>query len=342
MDKMNSYKRVMACFAGHAPDRIPVIPFVREWCCRQAGIRFSDTMDNAEKHVFSQYYCARKFGYDAVFDLMGVHAESEAMGSVVKYGDGYLPTIHVPAVKEYDKDLSGLRVLNPNRDGRLPLILEGITRLKELCDGEIPVIGYVQCPFRHAAMLRGVENLMRDIFKDKENVRRLLEIATVSQIVWGSAIAHAGADIICLSDPVSSGDVVSPMQYKQWGLPYTQRVVSALKRTGAKVMMHICGDTSDRLEVLASTGVDCLSLDSKVDFKIAREILGAEYLLLGNVDPTDPLTVGTPERVYGLSKKVIERADSSGRLILGAGCLIPEEAPGENVEAMIRAAREAV
>ena len=342
MRKMNSYERVMACFAGEKPDRVPILPIVREWCCKQAGIKFTDTLNNAGKHVYSQYYCARKFGYDVVADLMGIHAESEAMGAVLKYGDGYPPAISEPAVKNYEEDLPKLRPLNPYKDGRLPLLLECITRLKELSEGEIPVMGYVQCPFRHAAMMRGTENLMRDTFKNKENARKLLEIATDSQIVWGTAIAQAGADIVFLSDPTSSGDAVSPRTFKEWGLPYTQRVAGAIKKTGVKVLMHICGDTSDRLELLASAGADGLSLDAKLDFGFARESLGPNCLLMGNVEPTDPITFGRPETVYEHSKRVIEQAGKNGHFFLSGGCLIPEEAPVENVEAMILAGREAI
>ncbi|MFH1950397.1 MAG: uroporphyrinogen decarboxylase family protein [Pseudomonadota bacterium] len=340
MSGMNSYERVMACFAGEKPDRVPVIPVVREWCCKQAGIKFTDTMNNVEKHVYSQYYCARKFGYDVVTDIMGIHAESEAMGAVVKFGENYPPTISDPVINNYEEDLPKLRLPDPHRDGRLPLLLECVRRLKELCGGEIPVMGYVQCPFRHAAMLRGAENLMRDTYKNKENARKLLEIATNSQIIWGTAIAQAGADIVFFSDPTSSGDVVSSKTYKDWGLPYTQRVASAIKRTGVKVLMHVCGDTSDRLEILASAGVDGLSLDAKVDFAFARETLGPDYLLMGNVEPTNPITMGKPETVYEYSQKAIEQAGKQGHFLLSGGCLIPAEAPVENVEAMVRAGSE--
>ena len=341
MGKMNSYERVMACFEGKRPDRVPIVPMVREWCCKQAGIRFIDTMSNVEKHVYSQYYCAKRFGFDVVTDVQGIHAESEAMGSVLKYGENYPPMVVEHAIKNYQEDLPKLRLPNPYKDGRLPLLLEGTRRLKELCGGEIPVMGYVQCPFRHAAMLRSAENLMRDTFKDKENARKLLEIATDSQIVWGTAVAQAGADIIFFSDPTSSGDAVSPKTYREWGLPYSQRVVSALKKTGVKILMHVCGGTSDRLELLAATGVDGLSLDAKVDFGFARETLGPDYLLMGNVEPTSPLTLGRPETVYEHSKRVIEQAGRDGHFFLSGGCLISEEAPVENVEAMVRAGMEA-
>lgn len=339
---MNSYERVMSCFEGRKPDRIPVVPVVREWCCKQVGIALSETIESAEKHVFSQYYCAKKFGYDIVFGLLGTSEESEAMGSVFKYGGGYLPMISDYVIKDYPRDLPELKILNPYKDKRLPLILEGVKRLKELCEGEIPVVGSVQGPFRHAAMLRGVENLMRDLFKNRENARKLMEIATDSLIVWGVAVVQAGADIVWLPDPVASGDAVSPRVYEDWVLPYTQRVVSALKKTGVKVLMHICGDTSDRLKTLAATGVDGLSLDTKVDFGSARETLGPEYLLMGNVDPTDPLTLGRPETVYKESRKVIEQAGKEGHFFLSSGCVIPAEAPLENMEAMVRAGCEAL
>lgn len=339
---MNGYERVMTCFAGKTPDRVPILPIVREWCCKQAGITLSETMENAKKHVFSQYYCARKFGYDIVFDLLGVSAESEAMGSVLKYGDGYLPMISDYAVKDYDIDLSKLGNPDPYKDKRLPLILEGIRRLKELCEGEIPVAGSVQGPFRHAAMLRGPETLMRDLYKNRENARKLMEIATESLMIWGKAVVQAGADIVWIPDPVASGDAVSPKTYKDWILPYTRRLVNVIKKTGVKVLMHICGDTSDRLEMLASTGVDGLSLDSKVDFGLARETLGPDYLLMGNVEPTDPLTLGQPETVYEHCKKVIEQAGQEGHFFLSSGCVIPDEAPVENMEAMFRAGHEAI
>ena len=266
---MNSYERVMSCFAGEKPDRVPIFPIIREWCCKQAGIRFSDTADNVEKHVYSQYYCAKKFGWDIVYDLIGVHAESEAMGSEVKYAEGFPPTVACPAIKNYEEDLPKLKILNPYKDGRLPLILEGIKRLKELCDGEIPVVGTVQAPFRHAAMLRGTDNLLKDTFKDKENARKLVEIATLSQIIWAVAVVQAGADIVYFVDSVSSGDVVSTKTYKEWGFLPMQKIIMAVKKTGVPTLFHICGDNSDRLEILASTGVDALSLDSKVDLGFA-------------------------------------------------------------------------
>jgi MtaA/CmuA family methyltransferase len=336
---MNSYQRVMSVLAGQEPDCIPVIPWVREWCSLQARIDFIQEIDNAEKHVHSQAYCVNKFGYDCVWDLLGMSAESEAMGSELKISRGYVPTIVKNIVQDYETDLQRLKPLDPYQNNRLSTILEGTRQLKNNFAGQIPVIGYVQAPLRHVSMLRGTDNVMRDIFKQKDNLRKLCEIATESLIVYAEAVMDAGADIVCLGDPVSSGDIISAMIWEEWGFPYTKRLIEVIKQNNVKTMLHICGNTTDRLESLAATGADILSLDMAVDFEKARAILGLDVCLMGNVS-TSTLAIGSPDEVRAETRAVITKAGRNGRLIISGGCLIGETCPAENMKAMISAARE--
>jgi len=339
-NQMTPYQRVLAVLEGERPDRTPVVPLVRDWVIRQAGFTVSEAMQDIAKYVYAQFFCLKRFGYDAVRDLSAIHAESEAMGSTLKIPDDGPPSVVDFAVKDYDRDMPKLRIPNPWTDGRLPTILEGIRQLKGMCGTLVPLIAYVQAPFRHAAMLRGSDELMKDTYKRPDKVKELLEITTVSQIVYGIACVHAGADIIFISDPTSSGDAISIKTWEEFALPYTTRVVQAVKRTGVKMIMHICGNTSDRLQSLASTGVDCLSLDSKVDFGYARRVLGSDFPLLGNVDPTLTLPFKEADEVERESREVIEKAGMDGGLILSSGCSVPSITPAENIEAMVRAARE--
>ena len=336
---MNSYERMMCVLDGKKPDRLPVLPMVREWCSTQAGFDFSEEMESVEKHVFAQSYCVKEFAYDVVWDMFSVHAESEAMGSKLKIQHGIPPSIVEPAVLDYDADLPELKLFDPYQNRRLSIILEGIRRLKSRFSGEVPVMGYIQAPFRHASMLRGMEALMRDLFKKKDRARELCELALYSQVVWGTAVIGADADILFISDPASSGDAISKKHWEQWGLGLTTRLVSVLKRSGKKILMHICGDTTDRLESLASTGVHGLSLDEKVDFEAARKILGPDYCLMGNVSTT-LLALGRPEDVEEATREVIAKAGKEGHLIVSGGCQLADICPPENIRTMVRAARE--
>jgi MtaA/CmuA family methyltransferase len=167
-------------------------------------------------------------------------------------------------------------------------------------------------------MLRGSEKVMKDMYKEKENLRELCEIALNSLIVYMVALISAGADIVFVSDPASSGDAVSKKQYEEWGAPYTKRLVNMIKRSGVKTILHICGNTTDRLELMAGTGVDCLSLDGAVDFEEAKRILGRNFCLMGNVDTT-LFGVGEATGVEEQSKEILRKAGKEGNLLLSAG-----------------------
>ena len=338
---MNSYERVMAVLKGERPDRIPVFPLVRDWCVRQVGFTVYDSIIHVEKYVYAQYYCLREFGYDMVRDWAAIHCESEAMGSKLNFPRDSVPSVCEYALNDLPGDLYKLKVPDPYKDGHMPIVLEGIRRLKELCRGETPVMGYLQAPFRHASMLRGPDRILRDIYKNPKMVHELLEICVVTQIVWGTALVHAGADILNISDPMASGDVISEKIWMTFAQPYTTRVVSALKKLGIKMMMHICGDTSDRLQTMADTGVDCLSLDQKVNMGEARRILGDRIALWGNLDPSGLLLLGNAEQVEAEALNVLRSASGTrGNYILSSGCGVPIGSPAENIRAMVRAAKK--
>jgi uroporphyrinogen decarboxylase len=318
METMTSYARVLSAMEGKKPDRVPVVPMSREWCSAQAGFDFTEELESVEKHVYAQTYSVIQFGYDIVWDMAACHSESEAMGSVLKISRGYPPSILKPAVEDYKRDLPKLRLFDPYQNKRLTTVLEGIRRLKSRFNGEIPVMGYIQAPLRHVSMLRGSENVMRDMFKQKENLRELCEIAFHSLIVYAVALISAGADIVFVSDPASSGDAISRSQYAEWGAPYQKKLINLIKRSGVKTILHMCGNTTDRLELMADTGADCLSLDSGVDFEEARKIVGSRLCLMGNVDTTIFAT-GEAEAVAEKSKETLQKAGKDGCLLLSGG-----------------------
>jgi MtaA/CmuA family methyltransferase len=318
MDKMTPYTRVMMALEGKKPDRVPVVPMAREWCSRQVGIEFVEEMESIEKHVYAQTFAVGQFGYDIVWDMFGCHAESEAMGSVLKIAKGYPPSVLTPAVEDYKRDLPKLKLFDPYQNKRMFTILEGIRRLKSRFGGEVPVVGYVQGVMRHASMLRGSEKVMKDMYKEKENLRELCEISLNSLIVYVVAIISAGADIVFVSDPASSGDAVSKKQYEEWGAPLTKRLVDMIKRSGVKTILHICGNTTDRLQLMAGTGIDCLSLDGAVNFEEVRRILGPNFCLMGNVDTT-LFAMGEAKAVEEKSKEILQKAGKEGCLLLSAG-----------------------
>jgi uroporphyrinogen decarboxylase len=339
--EMSPYERLMGALSGSPTDRVPVAPIVREWCARQAGFKFSDIMKSASKYVFAQYYSAKAFELDALWDLWGVHAEAEAMGSVLKVPDDMACSVDRPAISDYERDLGKIKLLNPQKDGRLPLVLEGVRQLKDLSGGTFPVLGYVQGPFRLASMLRGAEIIMKDMVKKDGHLEEFLEFCTEALIVYATALVQAGVDVIWIGDPTSSGDAISKRMWMAYGFPYTKRLVSAIKHNRVKVLMHICGDTSDRLDTFVETGIDAMSVDEKVDLAYARKVMGDDICLWGNISPTKTLFFGKPEDVDREVKACIDKGVAkNGNFVLCSGCMVPAEVPVENMKAMVNAAHK--
>lgn len=61
-------------------------------------------------------------------------------------------------------------------------------------------------------MLRGSENIIRQMFKQKENIAKLCEIALSSLIVNAAAVISTNIDIILMSSPTSLGNAILKKQ----------------------------------------------------------------------------------------------------------------------------------
>ena len=83
------------------------------------------------------------------------------------------------------------------------------------------------------------------------------------------------------------------------------------------VILHICGNVSDRLDLIADTGYDGVSLDSMVDLAYAKKEVGDRICLIGNVDVFKPLREGTPAEVVKKAEECIETAGAGGGFAAG-------------------------
>ena len=147
-------------------------------------------------------------------------------------------------------------------------------------------------------------------------------------------------DVISLADPTASGDLISKKQFDKFAVPYLKKFTDWARSKNAHTLVHICGNTTDRLEVMPETGASCISLDHKTDIAKAREVLHGKMCFAGNVDPVAVMLQGSVEGVEQACRKVIETAGTDGGFVLMPGCDIPPTVPYENIQAFIRTARE--
>jgi uroporphyrinogen decarboxylase len=90
---------------------------------------------------------------------------------------------------------------------------------------------------------------------------------------------------------------------------------------------------------MVEIGADILSLDVQVDLAQAKQIVAGRASISGSV-ATNNLVFLSPDEIYRESCHCIEQAAGGGRYTLSSSCEVPYETPPENIDAMVRAARE--
>lgn len=84
-------------------------------------------------------------------------------------------------------------------------------------------------------------------------------------------------------------------------------------------------------------------LDYNVNFSsvihTARRKIPESTVLMGNINPSTPLYLGTPEQVEKKVKEIIEKTKGKG-VIISSGCALGANTKPENITAMIDATKK--
>jgi len=205
--------------------------------------------------------------------------------------------------------------------------------------GDHTVVGTSQwAPFTLGGLAYGVEKLMRGLYKDKAAVHAVLDFAADLCFAYLEPFIDAGVSVISLADPTSSGDLISREQFIEFSLPCLKKVGEKVKARGVWLVVHICGNTTNRLDQIPLAGADIMSVDYKVALSEASRILGGSIAFAGNMNPVAVMQKETPEGVATATREAIAKAGTAPGYIVMPGCDIPPSVPIENVKAMVEAA----
>jgi MtaA/CmuA family methyltransferase len=339
---MNSLERVRTVLAGGIPDRVPVTLPNFLMAAREAGVRLEDYRINPEVIARVHLQALEKYEHDCIMVDTDTTMLAEALGAGSRCAPNEPGRIVKPAIGSLD-EVDRLKVINPERDGRIPALIEAVRLISKQVGGEIAIRGNAdQAAFSLACLVRGIEDFLMEIAEQPDNPRiaQLLEICYQSHLAVHRALAKAGAHLTSLGDSLAGPDVVSPRMFKRFARPYEERLVKDLTADGIFVVIHICGDTSKILDMLAEYEPCGFELDYKTDAGKAKQTAGKRHVLFGNIDPSGVLARGTVEQVREATRNLISVWKPQGRFILTAGCDMPAITPPENIHVLIEMAKE--
>jgi MtaA/CmuA family methyltransferase len=332
---MNSRERVFALLEGKPVDHLVLMPITMMFASHHIGEKYERYALDYRLLSEAQMRVAEAYGFDHV-SVISETREATDCGAVVRlYEDQPYAIDETKCLLEDKSTLLKLRAPSPWNGKSMNDRLLGIRLLKESCGNDKIIEGWLEGPCAAAADLRGVQTLMMDFYDDPLFVKALFEFTTELAIEFGKAQVEVGADIIGVGDAAAS--LIGPELYNEFVWPYEMKLIQALKDSGAKIRLHICGDIREILEPVGKLGCEIVDIDSMVPMDVARAKIGPEASLLGGTDPVRELQNCSPEEVLTAISKCHHQAGS--RYIVGAGCEVPPGTPFENLLAMTEYAK---
>ncbi|MBU3202863.1 uroporphyrinogen decarboxylase family protein [Clostridium algidicarnis] len=338
-EEMTPRERMDAFSKGEEIDRILCIPDMGVTMVPFIGVTARDYYHSARLMADLEIALFRRLGHDSVGISTSLRGVAEAMGSKVCYPDYNISYLLEPIIKA-PKEIESLKVANPLKDGKLPILIEALRLTRDALIKEVDVGAAMSGPFSVAASLVGTENLLKWMIKYPKSIHTLMEIVVESNNKYIEAVANLGLSI-GFADPVSSNSLISPKQFREFSLPYLQKNVDKIKeKTGNAPSIHICGKSRGIWEDVTRTGISNFSIDNIEDLEEAKKVMGDRVIITGNVPPVDVIYKGTKEEIFQSVMECIAKGhDSKKGYILSTGCQIPMNTPIEKVEMFIDAAK---
>ena len=325
---MNSLERYLGVIRGERVDLLPRIPILMQFAAEYIGSNYGEFASDYRVLVEANRRCIKDFGFDQLSAISDNYRETHGFGGGIEYRPDTGPKCIPPLTDS--KDLSLLIPPDPYRSERMFDRVLAIRAFRDQCAGQYSIMGWVEGPAAEAADVRGVGNFLIDLIDDEPFVCELMDICLEAGIHFALAQVEAGADTIGIGDSIASQ--ISPEMYERLVQPREKTLVQAIRKTGALVKLHICGNITHLLPGIANLGISIVDVDHMVDLTTVRRSLPESTVISGNINPVEGVMRGTPavirERIQSIYQEV------GNPYMVNAGCEIPSRTPKENLQAL--------
>lgn len=337
---MNGYERINAALRGEKPDKVPVMLHNFMMAAREHNITMEQYRNNPKLIAECFIASVDKYKYDGVLIDIDTVTLAGAVGVPVDFPVDNPARTHKGNLENLE-DVVHLKPVNVEDYKYIQIWLEAVRLLKDYFKNEIYIRGNCdQAPFSLASMMRGAQNWMLDLMMAmEEQIKLLLEFCTDAGSQFVKLMAQTGCDMVSNGDSPAGPELISPEMYLKLAMPYEKKIAEVAHRSGAAYTLHICGNTDVILEHMLLTGADAFELDYKTDISRIYNTIRNTTTLIGNIDPSGILALGTVNDVQKKTLELLSAYKNTNRFILNAGCALPPNTPADNLKMMIGTAR---
>lgn len=296
---------------------------------KQSGTFWPEAHRNAKKMADLTYALQEAGGFENYGVPYCMTVEAEAMGAEVDMGSLEVEPHVVISPLNSVTQAGLLKPLDLTR-GRVATVLEAIRILKAK-GTDAPIIGNLTGPISVAGTLVDMSTLLMELCKKPEDSQHLLDLITDNIIIYAKAQIEAGADVICLSEPSGTGEILGLKHFRNYTVKYINRIMDALD-VPVK-MVHICGRLRSVYSAISEIYCDVFSFDAFVNIEEIKTHI-PEKAIMGNVS-THALSNVSSKKVARMTQVALKK----GANIVAPACGLPITTPLRNIQAMVKAAQ---
>jgi len=330
---MPSKELLFSVLRHETTDRVPWVPFAGVHAGKLKGYTGQAMLTDADKLFDSLIEVNKVYDPDGQPIMFDLQIEAEILGCELLWADDAPPSVVSHPLFD---DLIIPTFIPKSTDGRLPMVLDVMKRMKQAVGEKTALYGLVTGPFTLATHLRGTEIFM-DTYDQSEFLRELLVYCTkVAKAVAGYYI-DAGMDIIAVVDPVVSQ--VSPRMFNKFlSEPFTE-IFDFIRDQKVFSSFFVCGDATKNIKVMCETGPDCISIDENINMVTAKAVTD-EYniTIAGNIPLSTVMLLGTQQDNMKYVVDLMQSVNHTN-LIISPGCDMPYDVPLENTIGAMEAVR---
>ena len=256
--------------------------------------------------------CVERYGLDGCIMFSDILTPLTALGVDWDVVKGKGPQVYTDL--STPEGVDGLDELG-DVDEKLPFLRETLETLRKHTEGKATLLGFVGSPWTLSAYCvekggtKDCRTFKHMMYKDPELAKRLIDKMAVMAGNYAAHQVKCGAQVIQVFE--SWAHHMSPKDFEEFGKPAAVKTISIIKRLCPETpVIFFANGGSGYLELQRDMGADMVCVDWSVDMSQAREILGKDVPISGNIDPG--VLFGTEEQVREAVRECVRKAGGPG------------------------------
>lgn len=334
---------ILRAAKGESIERYPV------WLMRQAGrilpeyraVRnslsgFKELVETPDLAAEVTVQPVDLLGVDAAIIFSDILVIPEAMGLTYEMIEKKGP--YFPTTIKSESDLEKYAQSDFDVEDRLGYVLEAIKITNKELNGRVPLIGFAGAPWTiFCYMIEGqgsktFSKARKILYTNPTLAHNLLNRITDVTTRYLKAQIAAGAHMVQIFD--SWAGILGNDQYNKFGLAYIEKIAKSI--TEVPVTIFSKGAYGSLVNI-SQASCNTIGLDWNMDVQKAREIVGEQKTLQGNLDPC--ALYASHNEVEKLTKNMLKTFKSKRHIVnLGHG-VYPDIDP-EKVKTFIKTVKD--